>query len=338
MIKLQEHSLRPVKDSIMPALEFSVVGQKVNNQILIDATGNAFTENNKYISALDRVNNIWPDKFQLRIPRLNDNHDYNTQSEFTVKFILTLNKELLDYIDNIRQKNSKKDVILNIKINLIFLKFDLFLYRNADKNVKDILPVNNSNLMMLICNSDSCFEQNSIEENLQLPIKSSDWVQEFAPVLGLGNFLVMEIPILNQEEVKISSDGFNDLCKKINDASGKLNNIKSLLIKGEWNRVVEDSRQIWEFLQKSGDTIIPQLISETTGISNDKSKQIKEAIDKIYGYACELHHSIDNKHDIKPVYTGDKSDAYMMYTLLVSFVNLISYKLKNLQQYKINTL
>ncbi len=54
MIKLQEHSLRPVKDSIMPALEFSVVRQIVNNQILIDATGNASTENNKYISALDR--------------------------------------------------------------------------------------------------------------------------------------------------------------------------------------------------------------------------------------------------------------------------------------------
>ena len=337
MIKLQEHSLRPVKDSIMPALEFSVFSKIFNNQILIDATGNAYTENNKYISALNRVDNILPDRFQVRIPKLNDKQDY-TQSKFTVKFILPLNKELLDYIDNIRQKNSRKNVILNVKINLIFLNFDLLLYRNADKNVKDILPINNPNLMMLICNSDSCFEQNSIEENLQLTIKSSDWVQEFAPVLGLGNFLVVELPILNQEEVKISSDGFNDLCKKINDASGKLNNIKSLLIKGEWNRVVEDSRQIWEFLQKSGDTIIPQLISDTTGISNDKSKQIKEAIDKIYGYACELHHSIDNNHDIKPVYTGDKSDAYMMYTLLVSFVNLISYKLKNLQQYKINTL
>jgi hypothetical protein len=36
MIKLQENSLRAVKDSIMPALEFSVVGQIVNNQILAD--------------------------------------------------------------------------------------------------------------------------------------------------------------------------------------------------------------------------------------------------------------------------------------------------------------
>ena len=337
MIKLREDSLRPVKDSIMPALEFSVVGQKVNNQILIDATGNAYTENNKYISALNRVYNILPDRFQVNIPKLNDKQK-DTQSEFTVKFILTLNKELLDYIDNIRQKNSQKNVILNVKINLIFLNFDLLLYRNADKNVKDILPINNPDLMMLICNSDSCFEQNSIEENLQLPIKSSDWVQEFAPVLGLGNFLVMEIPILNQEEVKIPLEGFNDLCKKINDASGKLNNIKSLLIKGEWNRVVEDSRQIWESLQKSGDTIIPQLISTTTGIDKDKSKQIKEAIDRIYGYASDLHHSVDSDNNIKPVYTGDKSDAYMMYALLVSFVNLISYKLKNLQQYKINTL
>jgi hypothetical protein len=334
MIKLQENSLRPVKDSIMPALEFSVVSQIVNNQILIDATGNAFTENNKYISALDRINNIWPDKFQLRIPRLNDNRDDNKQ-EYTVKFILTLNKELLDYIDNIRQKNSKKDVILNIKINLIFLKFDLFLYRDVVGSAKDVLPVSNSNLMMLICNSGSCFEQNSIEENLQLIIKSSDWVQEFAPVLGLGNFLVVELPILNQEEVKISSDAFSDLCKRINDASGKLNNIKSLLIKGEWNRVVEDSRKIWESLQKSGDTIIPQLISNTTGIETDKSKQIKEAIDRIYGYASDLHHSVGSNHEIKPVFTGDKSDAYMMYTLLVSFINLISYKLKNLQQNKI---
>lgn len=334
MIKLQENSLHPVKDSIMPALEFSVVRQIVNNQMLIDVTGNAFTENNKYISALERINNIWPDKFQLRIPRLNDNRVDGIQ-EYTVKFILTLNKELLDYIDNIRQKNSEKDVILNVKINLIFLKFDLLLHRDAVGSVKDILPVNNSNLMMLICNSGSCFEQSSIVENLELTIKSSDWVQKFAPVLGLGNFLVMELPILNQEEVKIPLDDFNDLSKKINDASGKLNNIKSLLIKGEWNRVVEDSRKIWESLQKSGDTIIPQLISNTTGIDKDKSKQIKEAIDKIYGYASDLHHSVGSNHEIKPVFTGDKSDAYMMYTLLVSFINLISYKLKNLQQSKI---
>ncbi len=81
MIKLQENSLRPVKDSIMPALEFSVVGQKANNQILINSTGNVFTENNKYISALDRVNNIWPDDFRVSVPRLANNPYDNTQSE-----------------------------------------------------------------------------------------------------------------------------------------------------------------------------------------------------------------------------------------------------------------
>jgi hypothetical protein len=329
MIKLQENSLRPVKDSIMPALEFSVVGQKANNQILINSTGNVFTENNKYISALDRVNNIWPDEFRVSIPRLADPYN-NTQSEYTIKFILTLNKELLDYIDNIRQKNSKKDVVLNVKINFIFLQFDLFLYRNADKNVKDILPPDNSNLMMLICNSGSCFKQNSIEESLQLIIKSSDWVQEFAPVLGLGNFLIVEVPILNQETEIEAHDDFENLRKILNDLTnnGILYKIHSFIVQGEWNRVVEESRKIWEPLKNNKDTIA-RLISGTTNISEDKAKQFVELIDKIYGYSSDLHHSID-KGSIKPSYMGDKSDAYMIYMLLMSMLNIISYKLKNL--------
>ncbi|MCL4497249.1 MAG: hypothetical protein M1467_03965 [Deltaproteobacteria bacterium] len=330
MIKLQENSLRPVKDSIMPALEFSVVRQIVNNQILINSTGNAFTENDKYISALDRVNNIWPDEFQVRIPGIANNRDYNTQSEYVIKFILTLNKELLDYIDNVRQKNSKKDVVLNVKINFIFLQFDLFLYRNADGNVKDILPSNNPNLMMLICNSGSCFKQNSIEESLRLVIKSSDWIQEFAPVLGLGNFLTVEVPILNQE-MKIEAHGdFENLSKILNDLvnNGILYKIHSFLVQGEWNKVVEESRKIWEPLQKNKNTIT-QLISGTTNISEDKANQFVESIDKLYGYSSDLHHSI-YKGSIKPSYIGDKSDAYMIYTLLVSIFNMISYKLKNL--------
>jgi uncharacterized protein YpmB len=69
--------------------------------------------------------------------------------------------------------------------------------------------------------------------------------------------------------------------------------------------------KIVEFLTVIVKCILSSSFLYTLAIK-DKSKQIKEAVDKIYGYASDLHHSVDSNHNIKPVFTGDKSDAYMM--------------------------
>ena len=331
-MEFKEGSLHPMENSIMPALKFSVVVPIAKNQILINSTGNAFTENNKYITALDMVDDILPTKFQVIIPRLPIVPDNNKLPEYTINFILRLNKELLDSIDNVRQKNSKNDVVLNANINCIFLQLDIALHKNMDEKYKDLLPHGNRDSMMLVCNSGLGFMQYSIQESIPLIIKSSDWVREFAPVLGLGNFLTVEIPILKQEMKIETRDGFEDIIKTLNDLvnNGILDKIHSFLVHGEWNKVVEESRKIWEPLQKKENKdAITRLISGTTNISTDKANQFVELIDKLYGYSSDLHHSID-KGSIKPSYIGDKSDAYMMYALLVSIFNMISYKLKNL--------
>lgn len=259
-----------------------------------------------------------------------------------------LDEKVIDFMERTREKTPKKDTVLQIKINVSYLKIHLKVgkYRVdivpntgdtqfvmlADSRTKD----NGDKLKMLL--PDNQFRDNrtfsSMVETVTFvrTIASSDWVNDFQVPLGVGKFLIVEIKqpdaLVNGAELRRSNDGEKQLAKRLVDAQNRLQSVEKLLREGEWGKVVKESVELFEILKKDNISTIKQVISESTGITTDKAGQLTEALDKLYGYAADLHHPIDEStKGVKAPFTGGKEDAYLVYIISCSLINALSRKL-----------
>ena len=91
---------------------------------------------------------------------------------------------------------------------------------------------------------------------------------------------------------------------------------------------MEESVKLFELVKKNNTGVIKRLMSESTGLTLDKVQSLTEALDRLYGYAAELHHPVDRENkEVKPPFVGEKEDAQMIYFISLSFVNMLSRKL-----------
>lgn len=147
--------------------------------------------------------------------------------------------------------------------------------------------------------------------------------------LGLGGFLVVEIPFFELDGLEHSSlsDEERDLKKRLQVATRTLEEMQNDLRTGEWSGVVAKLRDMELFKVHIGN-FVKKIIQESTGLNDGKIGELTLAMDKLKSYASELHHKIDDGGTIHDEYTGGKEDAYLAYTLTASLINLISKKFK----------
>jgi len=94
-----------------------------------------------------------------------------------------------------------------------------------------------------------------------------------------------------------------------------------------WKHVVAKSRELLELFRRGMKGFIKEMIAETTSMDAEKAASLTGSIDGLYGYASDLHHIVDNQGKVKEdIYTGGKEDAYMVYLISTSFVNLLRRK------------
>ncbi|MBT9163814.1 MAG: hypothetical protein DDT24_00734 [Chloroflexi bacterium] len=104
------------------------------------------------------------------------------------------------------------------------------------------------------------------------------------------------------------------------------------LLSGEWREVVKKSREFWDLFHKESKQLdvrafIKRLITETTGLEEDKSGNIVKGVNQLYGYASDLLHPVGGS-GVKDIFVGGKEDAYLIYSLAASFLNMIVSKFK----------
>ena len=115
-----------------------------------------------------------------------------TKNSYTIDlfFNCTLNREVIKYINDTRKKAKKGDVILSADIKLLYLDINTVI-----ANFKPQTP---ANMELLSTHSGNPYLK--IEHALKsipISIKTSDWVNDYAQKLGLGEFEIVEIPKLN---------------------------------------------------------------------------------------------------------------------------------------------
>jgi hypothetical protein len=259
------------------------------------------------------------------------------------ELIFTLDKNAIDYIEELRHNHPNGSVVLRFELNVVLLLHELRLggYKPHDRNSKEpailsspydpIRPDNNFNILVTP-EIQGIFSYHVTHDIKEYGIGSGQWISDFQKPLGIGNFLITPITpnkLKDIPEQQLTEDEIK-FRKRLVKAYQTLSEMERLLRIGEWGSVVKQSRELLELFEKDETKFIKETLVQTTSILEEKSQSFVDGIGKLYDYAHGLHHSVINKGEQRgnpmPVYTGGKEDAYMVYALSTSIINLLTKK------------
>jgi hypothetical protein len=148
------------------------------------------------------------------------------------QMMFTLDKGTLDYIEERRHKTRNQDVIFTFYLTLTVLIPSIRKGEFKPHNIQEDIQVVRSSLgspeganenfsILVLTNSENTknrlFEEKIIDIKRTYTIPSSDWVNDFQERLGLGRFLIVEIPQLAVDVNSIDSASLDSDQKEFKD-------------------------------------------------------------------------------------------------------------------------
>lgn len=306
-------------------------------EIPIELSGIITTEDRKKISDIYKVS-----FFSTRDITLFAYNGFNNEEQpLRVNAKASLNDKILNYIDSVRNVNTRGDVILNLEMKFqlaiskvranhfrkvssrdlsiqlpnhlesIDLKAVLFEYQRNFQRGQDALWILSTDDLGLV-------EMKTEEFNIDHQISSSDWIQDYCPVFELGRYFVFEYLLPDFE------DGSGSIEERLNAAINAVKEMKEYLISCEWNGLIEKSRSVMELIRNQEEII--QLLKDD-GYTEQAASDLNNAIKNLFDFTSKFIHSVDRAgNELNPDIQASKEDAYFVYTLCVTLVNLISKK------------
>jgi hypothetical protein len=251
------------------------------------------TYNNMGIPTVDRVKNIEVNR--------------NNKSRYSRIFSAQISKQSIDYLERQRLSRPSKNVILNLELEIITLKFD-----NSEKRELKIDRQQSTN---------------------QIEIEQSTWLKKFSSRFGIGEFLIIEF---SKQNIKVGEKGKKAWVEKLDRAQTRLSEMETLLSEGKWEKVMETSRKIWDtFKLYKENTKLKEDFKELFEKNNYSDSGLEDFIKSIWhihDFASKFIHDNDKKGEsLNPIPQPQKEDAYFMYLWTMGFVNLINEKVKGLE-------
>lgn len=233
------------------------------------------------------------------------------------------------------------DVVLNLEINMVAIYSKTHISRMVLENEQ--LSAQTNNILNVVYQNDGANfrPSNRVDmwilsgdngrtfleirnENIILPvtISESDWINDYCPLFGIGKFFTVEFPVFNEiESLNISKE----ILDRLTDSLKKMENN---FILGDWNRVIELSRPFTELLkeEKQNKNIFDLFIKD--GYTEDSASDLKECFKNLFNFSSKFIHSTNrSKESLNPEINALEEDAYMIYTISIAFLNLISKKI-----------
>lgn len=174
MIYSSVASVLALRDSVVPSLLVAINVNIDRNIIPIQVSARLYSEDNKLLSVSQPFVDepVQSNNQQIGIANVYLSDDISSPSEEIVapyKLVFQLSKEALDHIEEVRKTNAKKDATLKFILSIDFM---------------EILMKKNHPLFAL--------KQFKIKQSHTLP--SSNWINDFVPLLGLGRYFIVKIP------------------------------------------------------------------------------------------------------------------------------------------------
>jgi len=346
-------SLGALTDSVVPALNFKAEISALNNEIPLNLSIVVYSEDNRLLSLSNQIldpmlligKSIQDQVLSVLKATTVQTPQPNETKDFQYNMIAELAPIALDYLEKVRMKNRKRDVVLNFHISVDYLQVQVWLANLAKYKISGIGSTQNAIVMASSQRDPNINLLEQVNELLvlkrylvkyPLTIYASVWINDFSPYLGLGKYFIVEVPQILEEinTTSVSAD-IKVLADRINGAERIIHKMEDNLRKGEWDLVVEDSRKFWELFKEDVKGKIKELITNSTGISQDYAGKFTQALDNLHEYASSLHHSTEKNKDggpkvISNFYTGGKEDAFLVFLMAVSIYNLLSSKLSKI--------
>lgn len=333
-MRINKIDIQPVTDSINPefTLTMNCFLQK-NLEIPLEISGHILSEDNKKLSNIHQIFQLETQPISLSTREDRYDRELNTYFRLTAP----LSHRALDHIETLRTSNSKGDIILNIEIFVKLLESkiilsNMILSKKEDQNgfysvlfkYDPEFSTSQSNMWVLSGNNGPDFI-NTVNKKFanQVIIPSSDWVHDYCPVFQIGKFAVFEFLMPEYTE------GTGSIEERLNKSINAIKKMENDILEGEWNEVIEDSRAVWELLRNRDE--IKDLLKDD-GFTDQAIENFNETITQLFKFSSKfLHQEEIGNRKIMPEMKASKEDAYLIYSLSLNLVNLISKKFQRLQ-------
>lgn len=336
-MRIDKIEVMPVKDSINPELLFELeFFIQRRDEIPIEISGSIFSDEKKKIANIHEVIHD-PNR---RVELSARNNERYEEEKLVIKSLASLNHKVLDYIETLRTKNPKGDVILDLDIfvktlnsrtNLSNLNlFEMKGSQGFPEGSKGVFyhyqpKFSTSQTNMWILSGDGSPTFIEIKNNNfknRVTIRSSDWIHDYCPIFQIGKFSVFEYLLPDYTE------GSGSIDERLNESINAIKKMEENLIRGEWNGVIEDSRAVWELLRNQDE--VKDLVTRD-GYSEQAFIDLNEGLKQLFNFSSKFHHKEDKGKKIMPEIKAAKEDAYLIYAMSMNIVNLISKKMQRLQ-------
>ncbi len=339
-MRIDKIDVKPVQESINPELMFEMeIFIQNGYEIPLEITGGVFSNENKKLA---NIHEFIHEKNNIELSARDQRN--GREEKLIIKLIAPLNHKVLDYIETLRTQNKKGDVILTLNIFVktlisrtslshMFMVDGAKLPHQLPEPYEDAKPVvyqyqrdgfstRQTNMWILSGDSGPTFIEirNNNFKN-KVTISSSDWIHDYCPVFQIGRFSVFEYLLPEYVE------GSGSIEERLSGSIDAIKNMEYDMIKGEWNRVIEDSREVWELLRDQDE--IKDLLTRD-GCTEPAATDLNKSIKELFNYSSKFHHKEDREKKIMLEIKASKEDAYLIYATSMAMVNLISKKMQRL--------
>jgi hypothetical protein len=326
---------RPENESVEPMLLLDVtiaypMGQKVPLDLLVTVRAG-----NKVLGTA-RPNTTGLGMMTLEAAAEGRNSNALEQTH-TRQVVLPLSARLLDFLEDVRTTDRKKDVILQCDVDVRTL-----VSRTVNSHVQpgpeiadekgkraraviydyqpDSFHPQYTNMWILSGSGGRAFLQCEGQRFQQtITIRASDWVHEYLERWRMTKYVVIELP---QPEVLTATSHVEE---RVNAAIEAIKRASESLTKGDWNEVLEDLRPVWELIKNQAD--IEKLLTND-GYIDEAAKAFNESIKQQFNLASKFMHRLGLDKAILPEMRAFKEDAYLCYSFALSALNLITRKMR----------
>jgi hypothetical protein len=278
----------------------------------ISISGRLLSADNKVLSLFNEYQINTDSNFGLRpltkaerdkIWREKSNYSYYAQMTAT----LPLNA--IEHIELVREKDHEKSVRFNMDFVVKYLEMPAI----PQEQTTDFLRV--------------CVKR----AYLNTAIKQSDWVKNYSPLLGIGNFMLLELTIPDSQKVGVE---WKELYDRL---TLRVTEMNEAIRVGDWQKVIDRGRQFNDNLKlNKGKSDGHQKFREEMKKLFEKERHGPDGIQKFFDgirnffdYNSKFIHDKDQEGNLNPILIPTREDAYFIYALSIGLLNLIGKKLTN---------
>jgi hypothetical protein len=331
------NSIKACEKSVNPSIQISLTINYNESKIPLSLEGGILSSDNMLLANFCSTSSM-PQQTQDINLFANNSYQERYNQSYNSDVIMNLTKEALDYIEKIREKNTNKDVILRINFKIKYLISNVLvshLFLSSDKQYQGLAAIkqcpvvydnggntsyaNVGDMNILSGNNGKSFLKLKTDNfNEDFKISASDWINNYTPKLGLGKYIILEIP-----EPDIWEE------EKFKELISIKNKVKSHLDQGNWNDAISNSRMIFELLGKEEGLKEFLKNSFTDQCFPDEAiNDFFAGISGLFDFTSKFAHVTDRSKSFQPCPIAYKEDAYIAYSIISNLLNMISKKIQ----------